>query len=67
MTTLNEIGRRIAKCRQDKGLTQEDLAGHAEMDRSFLSEIENGHKNLSVEVLLRIAKALKVRPSVLID
>lgn len=67
MTTLNEIGRRIAKCRQDKGLTQEDLAGHAEMDRSFLSEIENGHKNLSVEVLLRIAKALKVRPSILID
>ena len=67
MTTLNEIGRRIAKCRLDKGLTQEDLAGHAEMDRSFLSEIENGHKNLSVEVLLRIAKALKVRPSALID
>jgi transcriptional regulator with XRE-family HTH domain len=41
-------------------MTQEDLAGAAEMDRNYLSEVENGHKNISVLALLRIAKALRV-------
>lgn len=67
MTTLKRIGRKIATSRQVKGLTQEDLAGLTDMDRSYLSEIENGHKSLSVEMLLKIAKALRVRPSELID
>ena len=67
MSSLKKIGQRISHLRKQKGLTQEDLAGLTEMDRSYLSEIENGHKNLSVVVLLKIAKALKVSPSSLID
>lgn len=67
MDSLKKIGRKIAAARQEKRLTQEDLAGLTEMDRSYLSEIENGRKNMSVEVLLRIAKALKLRPSELLD
>ena len=63
MTKLNKIGRTIAKVRREKGMTQEDLAGVVGMDRSYLSEIENGYKNLSVLVLLDIAEALGVLPS----
>ena len=63
MSILDKIGRRIAKLRHEKGLTQEDLAGLAEMDRSYLSEIENGQKNLSVLALLKIAKALRADPA----
>jgi transcriptional regulator with XRE-family HTH domain len=37
------------------------------MDRSYLSEIENGHKNLSVTVLIKIATALGIRSGDLID
>lgn len=48
-------------------MTQEDLAGAADIDRSFLSEIENGHKNLSVETLKKIADALGIKTSCLID
>lgn len=62
MASLKDIGRRIAQERVKKKLTQEDLAGIVEMDRSFLSYIENGHKNFSVEMLLRIADALEVAP-----
>lgn len=40
------------------GLSQEELAFRAEMDRSYLSEVENGYKNLSVIVLEQIAAAL---------
>lgn len=66
MHDLKRIGQNIAKLRKYKKLSQEDLAGAAEIDRSFLSEIENGHKNLSVLVLLKIAKALGVKPQEII-
>lgn len=62
MQELKRIGQNIAKLRKQKKLSQEDLAGAAEIDRSFLSEIENGYKNLSILVLFRIAKALDVTP-----
>ncbi len=67
MVSLKTIGRKIAQERVKKGLTQEDLAGMAELDRSFLSYIENGHKNFSVDMLLRIAKALGLNPTRLFD
>jgi transcriptional regulator with XRE-family HTH domain len=67
MATIKDIGARIAAFRKERGMTQEDLAGACEMDRSYLSEIENGHKNPSVSVLLKIAEALSIKPSELID
>jgi len=66
MSISIEIGQRIREIRKNNGLTQEDLAGLAEIDRSFLSEIENGHKNISVEILKKIADALKVRISLIL-
>jgi transcriptional regulator with XRE-family HTH domain len=65
--TLTIIGQRIAKKRKEKGLSQEDLAGLCEIDRSYLSEIENGHKNFSVTVLMKITKALGIRSGDLVD
>lgn len=67
MSNLRKIGQKILKARKQAGMTQEDLAGLTEMDRSYLSEIENGHKNFSILVLFRLAKALKIPPSALID
>jgi transcriptional regulator with XRE-family HTH domain len=62
MATLKSIGRKIAQERVKQRLTQEDLAGMAEIDRSFLSYIENGRNNFSVEMLLKICKELKINP-----
>jgi transcriptional regulator with XRE-family HTH domain len=67
MNSPQEIGRRIAAFRKKRGMTQEDLAGETELDRSYLSEIENGHKNLSVEVMVRIAKALGIKPAKMLE
>ena len=47
--------------RRALGLSQEELAFRAEIDRSYLSEIENGYKNLSVTMLDQIAVALGVK------
>ena len=63
MKNLKSIGGNIARIRKHKKLSQEDLCGLAGMDRSYLSEIENGHKNFStITVLLKIARALEVAP-----
>lgn len=37
------------------------LADHAELAREHLSELENGHKEIGVRTLDRIAKALEVK------
>ncbi len=60
MDIEKQIGQRIAQIRKQKKLTQEDLAGLAEIDRSYLSEIENGHKNFSIRSLKAIADALDI-------
>lgn len=67
MAIEKSIGRKIAKLRHEKKLTQEDLAGMTEMDRSYISEIENGYKNFSIGSLKKIADALEVKIRDLID
>lgn len=58
MDICSVIGANIRKLRAAKRLSQEELAFRAGIDRSYLSEVENGHKNLSVKVLDQIAAAL---------
>ena len=67
MFELANLGKLIADLRKRRGLTQEALAGLTEMDRSYISEIENGRKNLSVVSLVRIANALEEKPGRLLD
>ncbi|PCJ95103.1 MAG: DNA-binding protein [Zetaproteobacteria bacterium] len=66
MNDLKSIGSNIAAIRKGKNLTQEDLSGIIDIDRSYLSEIENGHKNFSITVLLKIANALDVQPEAIL-
>jgi transcriptional regulator with XRE-family HTH domain len=67
MVTLDSIGRKIAKTRHAKGMSQEDLEGEAEIARHYVSKIENGHVAFSVLILLKIAKALSVKPSAFLE
>ncbi|MBP7722357.1 MAG: helix-turn-helix transcriptional regulator [Alphaproteobacteria bacterium] len=58
MKELKIIGKNIVKLRKVRNLTQEDLCGMAQIDRSYLSEIENGKMNVTIKSLVTIAKAL---------
>ncbi|MGH1375088.1 MAG: helix-turn-helix domain-containing protein [Alphaproteobacteria bacterium] len=60
MENLEDIGRNISQLRKSQKLSQEDLSRLAEIDRSYISEIENGHKNPSVMTIIKISRALKV-------
>ena len=52
------VGLMIARLREDKGMTQQELADAAEIDRANLSKIENGRYNVSIDILGKILFAL---------
>lgn len=55
-----KIGLRIRELRKELNISQEALAYKAEVDRTYVTDIENGRRNVSVEILERIIKALDV-------
>ena len=57
---LRTIGLTIRSLRRERGLSQEALAALAGIDRSYMSSIERGLRNMSVLNVARIAGALDV-------
>lgn len=54
------IGERIAKLRKAKKLSQQQFSYDAEIERSYLTHVEKGRKNISVDTLVKITKALDI-------
>ena len=61
------VGNNIRTCRTDAGLTLEKLAEKADLSWPYLSEIERGRENISLDKLARLAKALNVTLSRLVE
>ncbi|MBP5632394.1 MAG: helix-turn-helix transcriptional regulator [Clostridia bacterium] len=57
-----EIGRRIARRRKDLGLKQAEVEERAGIGYKYLSSIENASSIPSVEVVMKLAKALDTTP-----
>jgi transcriptional regulator with XRE-family HTH domain len=57
---LQTLGLTIRSLRHERGLSQEALADLAQIDRSYMSSVERGLRNISVLNIARIAKALDV-------
>ena len=60
MDIKQKIGQRIKELRKQLELSQEGLAYKAEVDRTYVTDVENGRRNVSVEILEKIIKALEV-------
>ncbi len=56
----------ILERRHELGWTQDDLAEASGVNRAFVSNIERGERNPSIDTLLKLAKGLKIRLSSLI-
>jgi transcriptional regulator with XRE-family HTH domain len=54
------LGSNVRRLRQQRGLTQEQLAFEAEIDLTYMGGIERGERNPSLLVMARIAAALSV-------
>lgn len=61
--SLALLGRKIRKLRQDNGLSQEEFAHIADLDRSYIGQIERGSRNIAFSNILKIAQALGVKVS----
>ena len=57
---MSEIGKRIREIRSEKKITQTEMAGLLNVDRSTISKWENGQNMISAEDLKRISDALTV-------
>lgn len=55
-----KVGQRIKEIRKQLEISQEALALKAEVDRTYVTDVENGRRNISVEILEKIIKALGV-------
>jgi transcriptional regulator with XRE-family HTH domain len=53
----------LRRLRNDRGLSQDDLAYEAEMSRSYLSQLEKGAFHVSIKIIGRLAVALKAEPA----
>lgn len=54
------VGRNVLRIRLEQNLSQEDLAGLAQIDRRHIGRIENRRANLTLDVLDSLAAALAV-------
>jgi transcriptional regulator with XRE-family HTH domain len=61
------ISSNIQRIRKEQGVSQERLALKADVDRSYMSQIERCLANPSIDALLRISNALEVAPSELLQ
>lgn len=67
MATIKSIGSQIAIERKKAGYTQEELALEADIDRSYVSDIENGKANFSIAMMLSICAVININPKRLFD
>ncbi len=64
---LKKIGVRIKEIRQQKGLTQQELAAELDYEKSNMSRLESGNIDPRASTLNKVAKALGVTLSELMD
>lgn len=58
-THRRAFGDRVRELRQELGMSQEAFAHHADFDRTYISGIERGIRNPTLDVIYRLADALE--------
>lgn len=54
------VGKRVRELRNSIGISQEELADLAGLDRTYITSVERGKRNISIVNIEKLAKALKV-------
>lgn len=66
-SALKKFGDNVRAQREAQALSQEQLAERADLDRTYISGIERGVRNLSLLNVVRLAKALQISTSTLCE
>lgn len=67
MDARKQFGKRLAALRKARGWSQEALALESGIARSYLGGVERGQRNIALVNICRLAEALNLKPSVLLD
>lgn len=55
-----KVGQRMKELRKKQGLSQEEFAFKCELDRTYITSLERGKRNISLTNLEKIAKAFNM-------
>lgn len=64
---LVKLGENVRECRDKQGISQEELAHRAGLDRTYVGGVERGERNPTILSSLKISGALGVSLSVLVE
>ncbi|MBW6507874.1 MAG: helix-turn-helix domain-containing protein [Rhodobacteraceae bacterium] len=61
------VGKNVRRFRELKGISQEELAFDADLHRTYVSGVERGVRNPTVQIVAKLATALGVEPCKLLE
>lgn len=64
---LAEFGKSVQKARSNRGWSQEKLAEYSALDRTYVSSVERGQRNISLINIYKLAAALEIAPARLLQ
>lgn len=64
---LLHFGKRLGEIKKQKGLSYRKIAENCDLDASFISKIEKGTENITLETILNLSYGLKIHPKEFFD
>ncbi|MBW8325073.1 MAG: helix-turn-helix transcriptional regulator [Prolixibacteraceae bacterium] len=59
---IEVFGKVLRELREKKNISQEKLAEYCELDRTYISLLERGHRQPTIIIIFKLAKALNIKP-----
>ncbi|HYP54907.1 MAG TPA: helix-turn-helix transcriptional regulator [Solirubrobacterales bacterium] len=67
MTVASRFAENLIRCRERAGLSQEELGARASLHRTEIGKLESGTRAPRIDTLVKLAGALSVQPSELLE